>query len=398
MRQGYKFIRESGCEHDDDYLSHLFNDIFCWTNDTYKLCYTRPDMEAVNEDNILDIENGENEILSFDYHMQLLVSKRNDPKNTEKDKAEDNEESDREVWETLINAAAYDFPNVRQLKADIRTILDSDMEDAQIVRDNSGEPYEKVLCLGTEGTYVEDGYVLRRIKRYPESDTPDMYELEVGTNCGVDSGIAQFYRLTGLNREDIRSLYTCVTRFIENAEDLYNHRLKLRRDREKHNKRIDGEVLMCMENSFELVTEGEELAGIEYWDFKGEKLTKEYNARVRSIDGDAGSIDLESGEMLYMDQIYSIDKKSPTEEMLCMGVEEISEDFCDSILVKTVTMLDDFETMEVYDLCEKYGEYIDNRYYMYREEHGFEMPEDVFPGDGVKPYVEEVIRLLKSKV
>ena len=398
MRQGYKFIRESGCEHDDDYLSHLFNDIFCWTNDTYKLCYTRPDMEAVNEDNILDIENGENEILSFDYHMQLLVSKRNDPKNTEKDKAEDNEESDREVWETLINAAAYDFPNVRQLKADIRTILDSDMEDAQIVRDNSGEPYEKVLCLGTEGTYVEDGYVLRRIKRYPESDTPDMYELEVGTNCGVDSGIAQFYRLTGLNREDIRSLYTCVTRFIENAEDLYNHRLKLRRDREKHNKRIDGEVLMCMENSFELVTEGEELAGIEYWDFKGEKLTKEYNARVRSIDGDAGSIDLESGEMLYMDQIYSIDKKSPTEERLCMGVEEISEDFCDSILVKTVTMLDDFETMEVYDLCEKYGEYIDNRYYMYREEHGFEMPEDVFPGDGVKPYVEEVIRLLKSKV
>lgn len=398
MRQGYKFIRESGCEHDDDYLSHLFNDIFCWTNDTYKLCYTRPDMEAVNEDNILDIENGENEILSFDYHMQLLVSKRNDPENTEKDKAEDNEESDREVWETLINAAAYDFPNVRQLKADIRTILDSDMEDAQIVRDNSGEPYEKVLCLGTEGTYVEDGYVLRRIKRYPESDTPDMYELEVGTNCGVDSGIAQFYRLTGLNREDIRSLYTCVTRFIENAEDLYNLRLKLRQDREKHNKKIDGEVLMCMENSFELVTEGEELASIKYWDFRGEKLTKEYNARVRSIDGDAGSIDLGSGEMLYMDQIYSIDKKSPTEEMLCMGVEEISEDFCDSILVKTVTMLDDFETMEVYDLCEKYGEYIDNRYYMYREEHGFEMPEDVFPGDGVKPYVEEVIRLLKSKV
>ena len=398
MRQGYKFIRESGCEHDDDYLSHLFNDIFCWTNGTYKLCYTRPDMEAVNEDNILDIENGENEILSFDYYMQLLVSKRNDPENTEKDKAEDNEESDREVWETLINAAAYDFPNVRQLKADIRTILDSDMEDAQIVRDNSGEPYEKVLCLGTEGTYVEDGYVLRRIKRYPESDTPDMYELEVGTNCGVDSGIAQFYRLTGLNREDIRSLYTCVTRFIENAEDLYNLRLKLRQDREKHNKKIDGEVLMCMENSFELVTEGEELAGIKYWDFRGEKLTEEYNARVWSIDGDAGSIDLGSGEMLYMDQIYSIDKKSPTEEMLCMGVEEISEDFCDSILVKTVTMLDDFETMEVYDLCEKYGEYIDNRYYMYREEHGFEMPEDVFPGDGVKPYVEEVIRLLKSKV
>lgn len=398
MRQGYKFIRESGYEHDDDYLSHLFNDIFCWTNGTYKLCYTRPDMETVNEDNILDIENGENKILSFDYHMQLLVSKRNDPENTEKDKAEDNEESDRDEWETLINASAYDFPNVRQLKADIRTILDSDMEDAQIVRENSGEPYEKVLCLGTEGTYVEDGYVLRRIKRYPESDTPDMYELEVGTNCGVDSGIAQFYRLTGLNREDIRSLYTCVTRFIENAEDLYNHRLKLRRDREKHNKRIDGEVLMCMENSFELVAEGEELASIKYWDFRGEKLTEEYNARVWSIDGDAGSIDLESGEMLYMDQIYSIDKKSPTEEMLCMGVEEIAEDFCDSILVKTVTMLDDFETMEVYDLCEKYGEYIDNRYYMHREEHGFEMPEDVFPGDGVKPYVEKVVRILKSKI
>lgn len=35
-----------------------------------------------------------------------------------------------------------------------------------------------------------------------------------------------------------------------------------------------------------------------------------------------------------------------------MGVEEIAEDFCDSILVKTVTMLDDFGTMEVYDLCE----------------------------------------------
>lgn len=81
-----------------------------------------------------------------------------------------------------------------------------------------------------------------------------------------------------------------------------------------------------------------------------------------------------------------------------MGVEEIAEDFCDSILVKTVTMLDDFGTMEVYDLCEKYGEYIDNRYYMYSEEHGFEMPEDVFLGEGVKPYVEEVIRLLKSKV
>jgi len=398
MRQGYKFIRESGCDHDDDYLSHLFNDIFCWTNGTYKLCYTRPDMEAVNGDNILDIENGENKILSFDYHMQLLVCKRNDRENTENDKKADNEESDRDEWETLINASAYDFPNVRQLKADIRTILDSNMEDAQIVRDNSGEPYEKVLCLGTEGIYVEDGYVLRRIKRYTERDTPDRYELEVGTNCGVDSGIAQFYRLTGLNREDIRSLYTCATRFIENAEDLYNHRLKLRRDREKHNKKIDGEVLMCLENSFELVTEGEELASIKYWDFRGEKLTEEYNARVWSIDGDAGSIDLGSGEMLYMDQIYSIDKKSPTEEMLCMGVEEIAEDFCGSILVKTVTMLDDFGTMEVYDLCEKYGEYIDNRYYMYREEHGFEMPEDVFPGDGVKPYVEKVIRLLKSKV
>lgn len=62
-----------------------------------------------------------------------------------------------------------------------------------------------------------------------------------------------------------------------------------------------------------------------------------------------------------------------------------------------MTMLDDFETMEVYDLCEKYGEYIDNRYYMHREEHGFEMPEDVFPGDGAKPYVEKVVRILKSK-
>ena len=51
----------------------------------------------------------------------------------------DNEENDREVWETLINAVAYDFPNVRQLKADIRTILDSDMEDAQIVRNDSRE-------------------------------------------------------------------------------------------------------------------------------------------------------------------------------------------------------------------------------------------------------------------
>lgn len=302
------------------------------------------------------------------------------------------------MWETLINAVAYDFPNVRQLKADIRTILDSDMEDAQIVRNNSGDPYEKVLCLGTEGTHVEDGYVLRRIKRSPECDKPDRYELEIGTNCGAVPDSAHFYRLIDLDREDIRCLYTCVTRFIENAEDLYNHRLKLRRDREKHNKKIDGEVLMCMENSFELVTDGEELASIKYWDFRGEKLTKEYNARVWSIDGDAGSIDLESGEMLYMDQIYSIDKKSPTEEMLCMGVEEIAEDFCDSILVKTVTMLDDFGTMEVYDLCEKYGEYIDNRYYMYSEEHGFEMPEDVFPGEGVKPYVEEVIRLLKSKV
>lgn len=257
MRQGYKFIRESGCKHDDDYLGHLFNDIFCWTNGTYKLCYTRPDMEAVNGDNILDIENGENKILSFDYHMQLLVSKRNNLENTEKDKAGDIEENDREVWETLINAAAYDFPNVRQLKTDIRTILDSDMEDAQIVRNNSGDPYEKVLCLGTEGTHVEDGYVLRRIKRSPECDKPDRYELEIGTNCGVVPDSAHFYRLIDLDREDIRCLYTCVTRFIENAEDLYNHRLKLRRDREKHNKRIDGEVLMCMENSFELVTEGE---------------------------------------------------------------------------------------------------------------------------------------------
>lgn len=245
---------------------------------------------------------------------------------------------------------------------------------------------------------MEDGYVLRRIKRYPECDKPDRYELEIGTNCGAVPDSAHFYRLIDLDREDIRCLYTCVTRFIENAEDLYNLRLKLRQNREKHNKKIDGEVLMCMENSFELVTEGEELASIKYWDFRGEKLTKEYNARVWSIDGEAGSIDLGSGEMLYMDQIYSIDKKSPTEEMLCMGVEEIAEDFCDSILVKTVTMLDDFGTMEVYDLCEKYGEYIDNRYYMYREEHGFEMPEDVFPGDGVKPYVEKVVRILKSKI
>lgn len=81
-----------------------------------------------------------------------------------------------------------------------------------------------------------------------------------------------------------------------------------------------------------------------------------------------------------------------------MGVGEMAEDFCDSILVKTVTMLDDFGTMEVSELCEKYGEYIDNRYYMYREEHGFEMPENVLPGEGVKLYVEEVVQLLKSKI
>ena len=35
---------------------------------------------------------------------------------------------------------------------------------------------------------------------------------------------------------------------------------------------------------------------------------------------------------------------------------------------------------------------------MYREEHGFEMPEDVLSGDGVKPYVEKVVRILKSKI
>lgn len=67
------------------------------------------------------------------------------------DKKADNEESDRDERETLINASAYDFPNVRQLKADIRTILDSDMEDAQIVRNNSGDPYEKCCVLGRRG-------------------------------------------------------------------------------------------------------------------------------------------------------------------------------------------------------------------------------------------------------
>ena len=35
---------------------------------------------------------------------------------------------------------------------------------------------------------------------------------------------------------------------------------------------------------------------------------------------------------------------------------------------------------------------------MHREEHGFEMPENVLLGEGVKPYVEEVVQLLKSKI
>lgn len=170
----------------------------------------------------------------------------------------------------------------------------------------------------------------RRIKRYPECDKPDRYELEIGTNCGTVPDSAHFYRLTGLDREDIRCLYTCVTRFIENAEDLYNLRLKLRWDREKHNKRIDGEVLMCMENSFELVTEGEELASIEYWDFKGEKLTKEYDARVRSIDGDAGSIDLENGEMLYMDQICVTPDKGKTSNL--MFYEQQAQELFDRLM------------------------------------------------------------------
>lgn len=108
-------------------------------------------MEAVNGDNILDIENGENKILSFDYHMQLLVCKRNDRENTENDKKADNEESDRDEWETLINASAYDFPNVRQLKADIRTILDSNMEDAQIVRIIAESHMKKCCVLGRRG-------------------------------------------------------------------------------------------------------------------------------------------------------------------------------------------------------------------------------------------------------
>ncbi len=387
MRHRYRFFRRhSGCDLRDGSALKFSPDAFCWTNDTYMLCYFRPDIGTSDDDNILDLEIGDNKIISFGYHMRFLVCRSN------------KYEKDSETWETLIDAAAYDFPNVRQLREDIRTILNSDMEDAQIVRDNCGEPYEKVLCLGTEGAHVEDGYVISRIKRYPECDMPDRYELEIGTNCQDIPGSAHFYRLIDLNREDIRCLYTCVTRFIEYAEDWYNLGVKSRWENAMYDKKIDGEVLMCFKGSLTLISEGEKLASIKYWDHKGEKLITLYNIRISAIDGDSNYIVLENGEMIGRAEIYSVDGEFPGNEILTMGVEAIAEDFCDSILVKTVTMLDDFESMEVSELYEKYGEYIENRYYMCRDEHGFEMPEDVMPVEGVKPYVEEVIRLLKSKI
>ena len=375
MRNRYGFKREYG------YIDRVDGicDSFCWTNGIYKLRYFRPCIDTFDSDSILDMERGENRIYTFDYYMQLLMCEKN------------GYEKDSETWKVIIDAAAYDFPNALNLKDDLVTVMDSDMADAQIVRGRDGKPYEKVLSIGTEGHNIEDGYVVRRIMRYPEQDGPDKYELEIGTNYTANGGGSHFVRLTDLSREDIRSLYTCVKRFIEFAEDWYNLGVKTGWERAEHNKYIDGEILVCTDQEA-LIAEGDVISSLKYWDFHGEKILESLDESVTGVDSDGGMVSFENTECLYLDAIYCIDPKIPDDEILHWGISEIAQDFYDRILTKTERMLEDFKSRSTEELYSLYGEYIDNRYAMCREEHGFEVAEDAESIiAAVRPYVEKVI-------
>lgn len=382
MRNRYGFKREYG------YIERAEGicDSFCWTNGIYKLRYFRPCIDTFDSDNILDMERGENRIYTFDYYMQLLMCEKNE------------QEKDSETWKVLIDAAAYDFPNVLSLKDDLVVAMDSDMADAQIERDRDGEPYEKMLSIGTKGHNIEDGYVVRRIMRYPEQDRPDKYELEIGTSYTADGcgGGSHFVRLTDLSREDVRSLYTCVKRFIEYAEDWYNLGVKTRWERAGHNKYIDGEILVCTDQET-LIAEGDVISSLKYWDFHGEKILKSLDESVTGIDSDGGIVTFENTEYLYPDTIYRIDPKFPDDEILHWGISEIAQDFYNRILTKTERMLEDFKSRSTEELYSLYGEYIVNRYAMCWEEHRFE-----FDGNAesiiaaVRPYVKKVICRVKQ--
>lgn len=278
-------------------------DSFCWTGNYYMLRYSEPSVDVKEEYETLDLERGKNDIKFLAYNMELLVKVDGE-------------------WIPAISDRVGDFPAILDFQNVLRKMLDPDMQNAQVYIDTDGNKISENVCCRVSSINMEDYYAIRRSRSYMEDlNKPDRFDLYVGIGeLRSGSHKPEPYRrwekhriilLEDLLESDIETLYTCVKRFLEFAEDQYNADLVDGLEQARCDRYIEGGVLLSRAGYSKPVRENDMLESITFW--YDSQIMRAYGTKVTFIGDSSIVIDKVIGKYDEIDVADIVEIKTVTE-------------------------------------------------------------------------------------
>ena len=398
-----------------DFKFYKDGDSFIWENHDLKLVFSNSSFQAHDD---FGYTKSIKDIMYLYYNVAIY-----------KDKISyDFDDEECHSWEKLTEQSVYDFPTIEQLQFILNKMLNEEIKEEDCRKITyympSKEGYIPSGSVGyeftmeSEGFVTEDYYKITRVlKKDKEGKIEDIdYSLFVGTNFGSNPTASVGVNYTKLTEKDLKALYKCVNRFIENAIEEHNKHLF-----ETHKEAIESFSLrsgMLFEinndkilNIYEVgqicdiymadndIT-NKDMHSIEYHNVKIEEIKNDsiivsggYKQKEYEIENYEGKEEIPFSRML--DVFSYISENVNTEHRLKFSEEEIISDF--------YSILDDeakkeFANKDIDFLFRKWVDAICDRSWMCREEHNFkEYVKDEGNHENVLFIIKNIVHKLKEE-
>lgn len=344
---------------------------FIWTNDYVRVIFSEPQITPTST----KVLHTENEIMYYYYNVK--VQKRRS-------------HTDKQKWYDILKVRTWESPFILEIKDMLNSILNDSMEDdCQIYRNKDNSVRCKQKVYRCDSLFYDDYYSIERVKWVSE-DYEDNYTIEIGKATELEDITATTIVIPNINKSEIEDFLLCIERFVQYSLDDFNSNLKNDFEKESINKQVLGNLLITFDDVVEPSVSVyciNDIVDIHYW--KQDVLHEEHNKTLSYIY--IGDIELEGkDDPICEKDIYYI-TTDVSDEKLHYKEDEIVSDFVKTVLSQSDVLLDYFKTHTVKEIVKKYPRIICNRYWMYRNEHGFKL-EDV-------PKIEkQIIKQIKKQL
>lgn len=352
---------------------------YIWENDTVSIVFQNLSYQAFNE---LSIVKSIDDIMYLYYNVSIYSKGKN--------------------YKKIAEVATYDAPALKSLI----DLLDSFINSTINIEEDGQKIYQSGRLVGYAYTGEAIGEDWYKIVQTTNSD--NMFSVFIGTCVDFYHPFTVGVNVNGLNLDDLKELYKCVTTFIQDGINTINKNIYKHNIIQNKSLEIKDGKLYVYECDVSLIPEtdkinknkimniyavGDKIDSIECFVNKNKD-----DFKVKEIINPGKIVKIKPDQIVFENHNVNIDDLitiwSFDESKLDFDTKEIAYDFL-TILSKEEEK--EFLDNDVLYLFEKYSEAIINRTNMYREEHNLK---EFFKTHerNVKENVKIVIKIIKRRL